>query len=281
MPSNNIGPQLQETLNRYGLGGLASWVSQKVTSGASMEEILLELYDRPEFKAAFPEIEARRKKAEATGQVLSPISPEDILNYRTQARSMMQSYGLPATFYTSNADFFDLITNDVSIDELNTRLQMASNKVATAPPEVRQAFGELYGDNSDQALFALTVDVKKATPELEKMLNAASVGGAGSRFGFDLNVEQMTRLAGYGVDYGQAAQGFSSLADEEGLLEESIYENVDLNLDTGIEAAFGLNAESSKALQRRADERTASTKGAAGGLIEQRGATGLGGAGRQ
>jgi hypothetical protein len=276
----NIGPQLKATLDRYGLGGLATWVSTKVTSGASMEEILLELYDRPEFKAAFPEIEARRKRAEATGQVLAPISPEDVLGYRTQARSLMQSYGLPSGFYLNNADFFDLIVNDVSIDELNTRLQMASTKVAAAPPEVRDAFKELYGDASDTALFALAVDVKKALPELERMLNAASVGGAGSRFGFDLNVEQMSRLAGYGVDYGQAAQGFSSLADMEGLLNESIYETVDLNLDTGIEAAFGLGSESSLALQKRAEERQASTKGSAGGLVEQRGATGLGGAGR-
>jgi hypothetical protein len=245
-----------------------------------MDEIMLELYDRPEFKAAFPEIEARRKRSMDQGLVMAPISADDVLQYRAQARSMMQSYGLPAGFYSNNDDFFDLIVGDVSMDELNARLKAASIKVATAPPEVRDAFAELYGDSSDQALFALAIDTDKALPELERMLNAAGVGGAGTRFGFDLDVSQMNRVAGYGVDYGAAAQGFGSLAEEKGLLDESIYETVDLNLDTGIEAIFGLNAESSRALQRRAEERSASTQGAAGGLLDQRGASGLGGAGR-
>jgi hypothetical protein len=280
MADVNIGPQLMAVLDRYGLGTLATWVSQKVTSGASMDEIMLELYDRPEFKAAFPEIEARRKRAQTEGVSLSPISAEDVLNYRTQAQALMRSYGLPPGFYTNNSDFFNLIVGDVSIDELKSRLDMTTTKVVQAAPEVRSAFAELFGDSSDQALYALATDVDKGLPELEKMLNAAGAGGAATRFGFDINASQMNRLAGYGIDYGQAAQGFSTLADERSLLDESILEDVDLNMDTGIEAAFGLNDESSKALQRRAGARTAQTAGAGGGLMEERGATGLGGAGR-
>jgi hypothetical protein len=280
MATSNIGPMMQATLEKYGLGSMAAWLSGKITSGASMDEIMLDLFNQPEFKAAFPEIEARRKKAQDTGLVQAPISPEDILNYRAQARTMMINYGLPPEFYSQNADFFGLIVGDISLDELNNRLQSVQKRIVTAPPEVRTAFGELYGDNADRALYAFAVDPDKASPALERMIMEAEVGGAGARFGFDLNVEQMSRAAGYGVDYGQAAQGFSSLAERSGLLDESIYEDVDLNLDTGIEAIFGMNAEASKALQRRADERTASTQGAAGGLNEQRGATGLGGAGR-
>ena len=280
MAATTIGPMLQALLNKYGLGSLASWMSGKIISGASEDEIMLELYDRPEFKAAFPEIEARRKKAQESGIALTPLSADDVLNARTQYSALMRSFGLPPAFYNNNQDFFNLIVNDVSPDELKGRLNDVQSKVILAPPEVRTAFQSLYGDASDSALYMLAVDPDKAAPELERMLNTAGTMGAGSRFGFNLNESQSSRLANYGIDYSQAVQGFSSLAEESGLLDETLYEDVDLNLDTGIEATFGLNAESAKKLERRAGERTASTSGNAGGLIEQRGATGLGGAGR-
>lgn len=281
MADTAVGPQMQALLTRYGLGGLAGWLSGRIVANISAEQIMLELYDRPEFKAAFPEIEARRALGQKTGTTLAPISPEDVLQYRTQAKELMRAYGVPAGMYSQNADFFDLIVNDVSMDELNRRLEMASTRVAAAAPEVRSIFSELYGANGDTALFSLFVDEEKAVPVLEDMVQKAEAGGAARRFGFDIQESTMNRLAGLNVDYGQAVEGFGQLDVVRGLLDESIYEDEDYTVDEeGTEAVFAFGEGRSK-LERRAGERKASTSGAAGGLIEERGATGLGGAGRR
>ncbi|NIR37990.1 MAG: hypothetical protein GWO22_19015, partial [Actinobacteria bacterium] len=87
---------MTSTLERYGLGSLAGWLSQRLIENASQDELLLELYDRPEFKAAYPEIEARRQLAEQRGMTMVPISPDDVLDYRSAAGALMRSYGLPS-----------------------------------------------------------------------------------------------------------------------------------------------------------------------------------------
>lgn len=279
--ATSLDPQLKALLDRYGLGSLSDWAMLMLESGASDAEIQNALYDRPEFQAAFPEIEARRKQAQKTGVAVSPISPEDILTYRTQARALMRSYGLPSTFYGQNADFFNLIVNDVSTDELNSRLQLAQARVVMAPPEVKSTFSQLTGRSGDDALFAYFVDPAKSLAADTQKVAQAEAGGAAQRFGFDLTPEQMQNIAGHGVDYQQATQGFSDLDTKRSLFDETISETQDLTTETGIEAEFGLAPGAATTVQRRADTRKAETAGGAGGLGEQRGLTGLGGAGRR
>lgn len=278
----NIGPQLMEVLSRYGLQEMAEWVSQRITAGASPEQIQLEMYDQPLFKSAFPEIAAREALVKGTGVTLLPLSPDQILTYRNQARSLMRAYGLPPSFWDRHTDFMDLIVNDVSIEELADRLDSASTRVHQAPPEVRAYFGELFGAASDDALFAIFVDVDRSMPELERMVQRAEVGGAARRFGFDLEPVATGRLAEYGINYAQAVEGFSTLDLQRGLFQETISEEEDLEAEEeGVEAVFGLDVESGAALRRRAETRTAESSGQAGGGQEERGVTSLGGAGRR
>lgn len=270
-----LGPMLTDLLARYGLSSLTNWASQMIIEGKSPEEIELLLYDRPEFQAAFPEIEARRKQAEATGVFLRPISPDEILEYRSQARSMMRSYGLPPSFYGQNTDFFNLIVGDVSMDELNTRLDTVVTRVYTAPPDVRNVFNELFGTAADSALFNIFVDTKKALPVLEEMVQQAEAGGAGRRFGFDLTQSQMERIAGANISYSQAVEGFATLDQTRGLFDETIYEDVDLTAgEEGATAVFGLGPAG--ALTARAEARKAETEGSAGASAEREGVTSLG-----
>jgi len=277
-----IGPQLRALLDRYGLGTMEKWLSDLILSGASEEQIQLELYDRPEFKAVFPEIEARRALAEQQGLHVSPISADDVLTYRSQARALMRSWGLPPEFYAEDKTYYDLIVNDVSLDELNTRLELQFQRVVHAPPEVRTAFGEMFGGAGDSALFALFVDVDRATPALENMVQRAEAQGAARRFGFNLGEYGIDRMEGANITYQQAVQGFQMLDEQRGLFEESLYENEDYAPEVeGVEAAFGLEGGAAGKLARRGEERTASTQGKGGGLMTEQGARGLGGAGRR
>lgn len=267
---------LRETFARYGLGSeaLATWALESIVAGKGIEQILLELEERPEFKAAFPEIEARRQKSAETGIQLSPISPAEILAYRTEAKALMASYGLPASFYSQNTDFFDLIVGDTSMAELNSRLENAAKRVVQAPPEVRQAFTDIFGYAGDQALYSLFVDVDRSAPALEEMVQTAEAGGAARRFGFGLTRAEAEQMAAYNVDYEAAVQGFGKLYENRGLFDETLYESDFTVGKEGIAAAFGL--EGSDVLAKRAEQRKAETSGFSGGGFDEVGATGLG-----
>lgn len=268
---------LRQTFARYGLGGesLATWALEQIISGKGIDQILLELEVRPEFRAAFPEIEARRIKSAETGIQLSPISPAEILEYRTQAKALMASYGLPANFYGQNGDFFDLIVGDTSMSELNDRLEAAARRVVQAPPEVRAMFTDIYGHAGDQALFTLFTDVERSLPSLQEMVQTAEAGGAARRFGFGLTKEQAELMARYNVDYDTAVQGFGKLHTDRGLFNETLYESDDYSVgEQGVAAAFGL--EGQDALARRGEARRAATAGFSGGGFEGQGAAGLG-----
>jgi hypothetical protein len=278
-----LGPQLAALLQRYGLEGLTKWASDALIQGLSQEEIVLQLYDQPTFKTAFPEIEARQQRAKTLGISLPPISADDVLSYRSTARQLLRSYGVPTGLWDSNADIAEWIIGDVSLDELNSRLDIASTRVYQAAPEVRAMFDELTGANGDQALFAMFLDPAKAPTILEDMVQQAEIGGAARRFGFQLERERIEDVARYNISYGQAIEGFASLDEQRGLFEESLFEEgIDYTVsEEGTAAVFGLGGGAAEKLQRRAETRQAQTAGGRGGLTEERGATSLGGAGRR
>jgi hypothetical protein len=276
-------PELVAILKRYGLDSLSAWAADAVVRGLSEAEVVQQLYDRPEFKAAFPEIEARQKRAADQGISLPPISADDVITYRSSARQMMRSWGVPAGLWDSNADIANFIIGDVSLDELNQRLELGSVRVYRAPPEVRAMFDELTGNHGDQALHALFLDPDKAPTVLEKWVREAEFGGAARRFGFQLERERIEDVARYGISYNQAVEGFASLDEMRGLFDESMFEEgIDFTVgEEGVAAAFGTEGGAAEKLQRRAGTRVAQTKGTSGGVQEERGATSLGGAGRR
>jgi hypothetical protein len=278
-----LGPILTATLKKYGLEGLTSWASNALTLGLSEPEILLQLEEQPAYKTAFPEIEARQKRARDLGISLPPISPDFIIDYRASARQLMRSWGVPVGFWDSNADFGKWIVEDKSLDEMNFVLELASKRVYRAAPEVRQMFDELTGGNGDQALFTFFLDHTRAPTVLEEMVEQAEIGGAARRFGFQLERDRIEELATYNISYGEATQGFASLDETRGLFEESLFEEgVDYTIgEEGVSAVFGLGGGAAEKLKQRAGARTAQTAGSAGGIREERGATSLGGAGRR
>lgn len=274
----------QSVLAQWGLNipSLIQWADEQLRAGFSVEKILFDLERRPEFDAAFPEIRLRREAAAASGIQLAPIGPAEILEYRTQAKSLMHSYGLPTSFYSTNANFTDLIVGDVSMAELDDRLAMASRRVANAPPEVKAVFNDYFGIAGDSALFMLFTDVDRALPELEEMVQTGEAAGAARRLGFGLSQAEASLMAGYNVAYDDAIAGFRELDTSRNLFDETISESEDFTVGgIGIQAQFGLEGGAAERLRRRGEARRAETSGSAGGLTEERGITGLGVAGKR
>lgn len=273
----------RSVLAQWGLDSpsLIAWADEKLRAGESIDKILFDMERRPEFDAAFPEIKARRERAEQTGIQLAPIGPAEILEYRTKGKQLMRSFGLPDIFYDENRNFFELIVGDVSLDELNSRLELASRRVVNAPPEVRNVFEDIFGNayDADRAMYLLFTDVDKSLPTLEEMVQTAEAGGAAARLGFGLDRSEMERLAGANLEYEQLLEGFGKLDTTRGLFDETLYEEDFTAGQEGIEAVFGLEGGAQERLTRRGEARRAETTGAAGAAVEDRGVTGLGEAG--
>lgn len=250
----NAWAYLKGILDQYGLGSLSQFVITELTAGRSQDEIALDLQQTPEFKAAFPEIAARK----AAG--LPAISPGEIVSYRNSAVQLMRAAGLPQGFYDSPQDVQSLISSDVSLSELNDRINAAKDATYNIDPAAQarlyQEFGLAPGSG---ALAAFFLDDKKALPLLQRQVQAAQIGGAADQVGYGgLNNATALDLAQAGVTSAQARQGFNTLGMEGQLFTGLPGENAQgIGQGQQLAAQFLGNVDAQQAIERRRQSRQA------------------------
>lgn len=260
---------LAEVLSRYGLESMAPWVKQEIQQGRSIQEILLDMREHSAFKERFKAIDRREELG------LNPVSPEEIIAYENQARDLMRSSGLPSGFYDEFDDFVELIGKGVSLPSLQRRVQESWDRVVNAPPEVKSAFGELYGVQGDQALATFMFDPDKAEVQLKKMAKAAVAGGAMNTFGFGLDASAAARVSGFDLNDQAVRQGFGRLAQLQNVFRETLGERDDLRWqDEGVNAIFD-GGEGASAIDRRIQTRRNEFAGGGGALLDQTGIAGI------
>lgn len=264
---------VKDYLAAWGLGNLGTWAWNRLLHTGSFDLVLLDMRQRPEYKQRFPAMEELRKQGHA-------MSEADYINYEVQAKNVMHAAGLPAWFYDKPDDFGRLLAAGKSIDEINSDLQDGYLKVATAPPEVRQAFASYFGVEGDAHLAAYFIDPAHATPKLLQQAQAAEFGGFGLEQGFNVNKSLAERAAQLQLSTGQMQQGFEQLRQRQRLFDATITENPDLTASQqGVEAQF-FGGDAATAVDQRIKERVAAFGGATTGSIQGQGAfTGLGGSG--
>lgn len=249
---NDAFAGINALLGDYGLGTLGDWAWGQIVNGSSKEQIVQSLRQRPEYQARFPAMAIRRAKG------LAPISEGDYINSERTTTQLMRQAGMPSGFYDTPDDFTTLIGNDVSAGELSQRILNGYQRVATAAPEVRNAFRDYFGQDGDTALAAYFLDPDKAAPFLDKAATEAEIGGTAGRFGVGIQETMARRLADAGINAGSAQQGFTQVAQLDPLFRETVTEGQDLTAaDTGVGAVFGLDAGSASAVKKRRDARAA------------------------
>lgn len=265
---------LNSALSKYGLGTLATWAWRQYTKGASIDQIMLDLRDRPEYKARFPAMEALSQAGHA-------LSESQYIAQEQQYAQIMHAAGLPPGFYDKPEDFATLFTSNLSPSEVQARVTNGYAAAVNAPPEVKAQFEKFYGAGSDAALAAWFLDPDKAEPVLEQQLAAATVAGVGSRFGIDPGFGTSMQLAQEGVTAGQAQSGFGAIQKEAGLFNENVGENQDLQANKeGVQSQFGLSPAAIDEVRRRQGERQAAFAGSGAAQSTRAGAVGLGEAGQ-
>jgi len=162
---------------------------------------------------------------------------------------------LPTGFYDQTSDFADLIANDVSPQELDTRIQNGYNAVANADPEVKRQMQELYGVSEGQ-LAAYFLDPKKAAPLLARQAQAANIAArASEQGGIQVTGAYAENLASRGITEQQARAGFAEVG-ALGELKQAFAGETALSGEQLAGAAFGIDVAAQQELERRKKLRT-------------------------
>ena len=265
---------IDAVLNTYDLGGLSSKAWEQIVNGTadSPERLIQWLRDQQEYKDRFKGMAIRQSKG------LAAISEGEYISYERQAFQLMRDAGMPPEFWDQHDDFANLIGADLSINELNSRIANGFLKVTRAPQEVRDAFSYFYGASGDAALASIFLDADQAGVALEKMANAAEIGGYGRTFSFDITKDTAEGLSVRNVSADEAQRGFAQLDLERGYYDETITEGLDLTAENeGVGATFQTDDESAAKVRKRKEQREAAFSGSPGaGGVTPQGAVGLG-----
>lgn len=258
---------IEKTLDRYGLRSLGDWAWDQHLKGKSIEEIMLNLRKRPEYKERFPAMQDLAQEGRA-------ISEEEYIQYEQQLRQLVSQNGLPQQLYGTREYVADLLLNDVSIAEAQSRMQIAQAASLTAPAEYRTEASRLFGVTAAQ-WSSIWLETDRTLPELERMFAASAIAGETTIADLgQLSQTMAQRLADAGITPEAARQGLGSLSRE--LLGRLPGEQrAPLGTDTGVAGALGMPNEQQRVAQRRR-ERIASFAGGGQAVTTQEGATGLG-----
>lgn len=249
--------QLADLLDQAGIGALADMVWRLHREGYDEAYIYNEITASDTYKDRFKGLISLRDQGKAAG-----MSEVQYLQQERAMSDILTREGLGGTDFNTPDYLASAISNQVSLDEFDTRVQLAKAATTTLPADVRQALQGMYGITQDN-LLAYYLDTDKVEKDLQQQQRAASVSAAYSRFQSPaVGNAVFEDLAARGVDYQDAATAFGSL----GTL------GAGLNAQERLEGAFGLNRQVGL-------ERSGRTAGFSGGGSAAAGREGIGGLG--
>jgi len=266
---------VEELLREFGLEGLLDDVKNWVHQGLSQVEIVQRIRETEQYKERFPGMELRREAG------LRAISEQQYMELEAAYRNIMRTSGMPSGFYDTPEDFANFIGHDISPQELEFRVGEGIVAAQNAPQEVRDALHDWYGIQNDLgALAAYYLDPEKGLDAIQREFAAAHIGGAATRTGWEsgLEQEQAERLAGIGLQPGQAQQGFTQLAEQHELMRSMPGEvgGSRVTSDEQVGAMFEGDAEQRDRIRRARERRMAAFAGeAVGPHLTQQGMVGL------
>ena len=284
--------QLASWMNSIGLSSLFSyennkpsgWLWEQVKNGVTSDaELLVTLQDQPEFQQRFPIIAEQQAEAAKGNFVGTVMTPEDVLLYEQEVKTIMRTAGLPSTFYDEPEDFVDLMRAGVNPVDVGKRINESFEVIQNAPSEVRDMFDEYFGvGQGESALAAYVLDPDMVTDRLERQRNMAFAGAVGARYDIELTKAMAEDVATAAGSLEAVQAGMESLGQRTQLFGDTIGEGSSLSLEReGLAGEFGIDtgvsqSEAQQAMDRKLSERRALGRQAGGAVVTQEGVTGLG-----
>lgn len=264
-------------LKQYKLEGLSEQTynmlaGQQITETTPIDIIGELLKDTDVYKTRFAGNVAREANKQATYSIREYLALED--NYK----DAMQGSGLPATFYDSPDDYAKFIGGDVSVAEVQRRVNEGFKAVNDANPEVVKQLKSLY-NVGDGGIAAYFLDPTKATDMLTKQAAAAGRSAqAQLQAGIQLTSTQAEGLVADNISMQDAQQGFAEIGKSQGLYSNLIGETGAITQEEQIAGTFGTNQAAAQRIAQRRRQRQAEFTTGGTFTTTQGGVSGLGSA---
>ena len=267
---------IKSTLRRWGfttdeISTLGGWVRGQLQTGIDVESVLTLIYDQPGFQSRFPGMKA------ATDAGFAPLSPDEYIEYEDGLREYVDQY-LPSE---AAGDIDTLMTTlmggNISLLQVQQRLQIAYNEILNAPVDVKSWFLQEYGESADAMLATVLLDPEQSFTDLEQTAKEAYTQAAASEvLANTITKDTARKIASLGYTQESQYRQFTDLAKQEFLYVEKLTERDDLRIEKeGVESAFGIDPDASRSVTEREEERLSAFSGG-GGAYTGQGITGFG-----
>lgn len=196
---------MDATLASWGLSSLSDVLRGFIVKGDTNPDTLaLELSQTKEYKQRFAANALRVKNG------LSELKPAEYIALEAGYRQVLQAYGMPAGFYDSQSDFEKFIANDMSVNELQSRVQVAHDQYTAAPEYVKNLWQQYFGTKGDA--IAAILDPNTATAIIQDRGQQVALGGAAAESGFSINQQRAQQFQQQGVTLDQARKAYQQIA---------------------------------------------------------------------
>ena len=252
---------LAATLKYYGMDEPAllqdvktALADRRITGASTIDDIGIQLRESEAFRRRFAANEARRAANKPA------YSVSQYLQLESSYRQVLNAAGMPKDFYTDRTDIESFITNDISPDEVQYRVQQGYAAVKNADPAVVNELKTLYGLD-EGTLAAYFIDPNKTKDAVVRSARAAEVAAqARKQADIGLTRTQAEELVLGGVTEQQAQQAFSDVRSLQELTRPTAGEQA-LTQEELIQGVTGINAAAQQRVAKTARRRQATLQG--------------------
>ena len=242
---------LTNTLKFYGLNEpelineiRAALANRTITGASSVDEIGIQLRESPAFQRRFAANEARR----AAGKPVYSVTQTLLLE--SQYRKNLRDSGMPAGFYDDPTSLQNFLINDISPDEILSRVTQGYQAVRNADPTVINELKTLY-NLDDGSIAAFFVDPTKAQDNILRAARAAEIGAqARKQAGIGLTAQTAEELVRQGISESEAQTGFTTFKQQESLYRPLMGEE-EITQEEAIAGTLGTSAAAAQRVGTR------------------------------
>jgi hypothetical protein len=242
---------LTNTLKFYGLNEpelvneiRAALANRTITGASTVDEIGIQLRESPAFQRRFAANEARR----AAGKPVYSVTQTLLLE--SQYRKNLRDSGMPAGFYDDPTSLQNFLINDISPDEILSRVTQGYQAVRNADPTVINELKTLY-NLDDGSIAAFFVDPAKAQDNILRAARAAEIGAqARKQAGIGLTAQTAEELVRQGISESEAQTGFTTYKQQESLYRPLMGEE-EITQEEAIAGTLGTSAQAAQRVGTR------------------------------
>ena len=236
--------------DKYGLGSLVSEVKQYIVDGLSPAEFTIKL------RASKPYQERFAANAKRIANGFRAIDEATYLGLEDSYQSIMQNYGLPATYYEKGnlgvqKGFEDLIGGNVDPITLEERI-IEGQKVTKGNKSIIDTAKQFFPTLTDGDFLGYVLNPKNGLQDIKRKVTAVEIGAGAKEADLNIGLERALELGTAGINKAQAKQGFAAIGTglQRGSQLAAIYGEDPYTQTTAETEVFGL-AGKTKATRER------------------------------